>query len=725
MIAGDFEPETASALVETYFGEIAAGPEVSPRAPAPGALTEPVRVVHEDNFAQMPMLTMAWPTVALYHPDSYALDALSALLARGRTSPFYQVVVEEDTLAPAVNAGHPQRELAGQFELSARAFPGTDLDTLQASFDRAFDRFEADGVTNADLARITAGLETGFYNGISSVLGKSFQLANYSVLAGDPGFVTEDLRRLRAVTVDDVLRVYDEYIAGRPSVAASFVPRGDVDDALEGSRPAQIAAERIVAGAEGAVASASPAAVERTPSRIDRSTPPPLGVRPQLRTPEVWTTGLANAMRVYGIEHHELPLVQFSIRLAGGRLLDDPDRLGVANLMTDMLMEGTRSRTPEELEVAIEELGASITMTTSNEAITLRANTLTENYAATLALAEEILLEPRWDADAFELARERTISDIRQQASAPPAIGAAVFNRLVYGSDHILSQGPLGTVESVTALTLDDLRDSYAASFSPSVAVMHVAGDITQADVVGSLDSLTTRWPTHPVTIPDYPVPAPPTRPRLYFVDVPNAPQSVIIVGQMAMASTDESYYPATVMNHRLGGGITSRFFQRLRLERGYTYGANSRFRGQRLPGPFVGTTSVRANVTYESVALLKEILDGYGAGYTDADLAATRDELVRSNFRAFETLGALVDMLENITAYDLPLDYIGQREATIAAMTVEDVQALAGTHLDPARMLYVVVGDARTQLAQLADLGLGAPIVVDGDARPVETTRR
>ena len=145
-----------------------------------------------------------------------------------------------------------------------------------------------------------------------------------------------------------------------------------------------------MAGAEPAAAGIEPTPFERTPSRIDRSTPPALGERPQLRTPEVWTADLANGMRVSGVEHHELPLVQFSIRLEGGLRLDDPGRLGVANLITDMLMEGTRSRTPEELEVAIEELGASISLVTSNEAITLRANTLTQNYAATLALAEEI-----------------------------------------------------------------------------------------------------------------------------------------------------------------------------------------------------------------------------------------------------------------------------------------------------------------------------------------------
>jgi len=720
VIAGNFESAAARTLVDTYFGEIPAGTEVTPREPAPGVVTDTVRLVHEDNFAQLPMLTMTWPTVELYHPDSFALDALSALLAEGRTSPFYEVVVEEDTLAPSVDAGHPQRELAGQFSLSARAFPGTDLDTLLASFDRAFARFEDEGVSDGDLARITAGLETDFYNGISSVLGKSFQLANYNMLTGDPGFATEELRLLRAVTVDDVMRVYREYIAGQPYVATSFVPRGQADLALEGSRTAAVVEEDIVAGAEAAAAAADTAPIERTPSVIDRATAPPLGARPQLRLPDVWSTDLANGMRVYGIEHRELPLVQFSIRLPGGLLLDDPSRLGVANLVTDMLLEGTQSRSPEALEVAIDELGATITVVTSNEGITLRANTLVRNYAPTLALAEEILLEPRWDAEAFERVKERTISDIRQRASSPAAIAPAVFNRLVYGPDHILSNSALGTVESVSTLSLDDLRDYYAAGFSGASAVMHVVGDITQTEVVESLGSLTARWTGNPVTIPDYPLPAPPAAPQLYFVDVPNAPQSVISAGQMAVARTDDDYYPAVVMNHRLGGGITGRLFQRLRLERGYSYGASSSFRGQRLPGPFVMNTSVRANVTYESVALLKETLEGYGPGYTDEDLEATGDELVRGNLRAFETLGALVGMLQNISAYDLPPDYISRQEATIAEMTVEDIRALARTHLDHDRMVYVVVGDARTQLSRLADLGLGTPILVDGNGQRI-----
>lgn len=720
VVAGDFDPAQARGLIETYFGEIRPGAAIPRQAPAPGVIEQTMRLVHEDNFAQLPMLTMAWPTVEAYHPDSYALDALSALLADGRTSPFYQVVVEEDMLAPDVSAGHPQRELAGQFQLSARAFPDTDLDDVRASFDRAFERFESAGVSEADLQRITAGLETGFYGGIASVLGKSFQLANYSVLAGDPGFIGEDLRRLRAVTADDVMRVYRDYVAGRPHIATSFVPQGGLELALDGSATAEVVEEAIVSDAEPSAPVAAPDSFERTVSEIDRSTPPALAERPQLRVPDVWSAELANGMQVRGIEHRELPLVQFSIRLEGGRLLDPPSRPGVANLVSELLMEGTQARTPEELEVAIDTLGATITVGTSNEAVTLRATTLARNYRETLSLAEEILIEPRWDANAFELARDRTLSQIRQQEAAPTAISATVLNRLLYGPDHILSHNALGTRESVSAITVEELQAFYRDNFSPSVATMHVAGDIDQEAVIASLASLEERWPGHAVSVPEYPVPDAPETPQVYFVDVPNAPQSVISVGQMAMARTDPDYYPATVMNHRLGGGITSLLFQRLRLERGYSYGAGSSLRGGRVPGPFVASTSVRANVTYESMDLIKEILDGYESGYTAADLDASREELVRGNLRGFETLGALLSMLQNISAYDLPTDYISQQESTIADLTADDMRRLATTHLDPNRMTYVVVGDARTQFDRLGTLGLGTPVLVDRNAQPV-----
>ena len=147
----------------------------------------------------------------------------------------------------------------------------------------------------------------------------------------------------------------------------------------------------------------------------------------------------------------------------------------------------------------------------------------------------------------------------------------------------------------------------------------------------------------------------------------------MIRFGYPALAQTDEDYYPATVINFRLGGGgFSSQLLQELRESKGYTYGIGSSFQGTDIPGPFVIGSSVRSNVTYESAALVKDIMENYADGYNQEDLEATQNFMLKSNARAFETLFAKIRMLQNISTYNLPYDYVSKREAIVRDMTVD-----------------------------------------------------
>jgi zinc protease len=202
-------------------------------------------------------------------------------------------------------------------------------------------------------------------------------------------------------------------------------------------------------------------------------------------------------------------------------------------------------------------------------------------------------------------------------------------------------------------------------------------------------------------------------------VDVPNASQSVLRIGYLALAASDDLYWPATVMNFRLGGGgFASDLTQELREGRGYTYGIGSGFSGSELPGPFQIASGVRSNVTYESLQLIKDIVEGFGPTYDAADLEATQSFLLRANARAFETLGAKLGVLRDVSAYGVEPDYLLRREQVVREMTVERVRDLAGRFLDPEAMIWLVVGDARTQLPRLGRLGLGDPVLLDREGR-------
>lgn len=425
-------------------------------------------------------------------------------------------------------------------------------------------------------------------------------------------------------------------------------------------------------------------------------------------------------MRIYGIEHKELPLVDFSLTLKGGMLLDEPGKVGVANLMTDIMMEGTKNKTPLELQEAIEALGATIRMSTADETIVIQANTLSSKLEQTYALFEEMLLEPRWDEKEFARIKQETIETINRRNVDPASVAEKVHRKLIYGPGHILSHPTLGEPAVVEKITLDDLKAFYERNYSPSVSHIAVVGNISKDKAIKLFSALERKWPAQEVKFTDYPAPPPVEKSRLYFVDMPGAKQSQIRIGYLALPYTHPDYYAATVMNYKLGGSFNGILNLILREEKGYTYGARSAFIGTSVPGPFVAYAGVRSNATLESVQIFKDEMAKYRQGLADEDFAFTKSALLNANALRFETLGALRGMLDQIALYGLPFDYIKQQERTVAEMSKARHQALAQQYVDPERMIYLVVGDAATQLEGLKQLGWGDPILLDKDGNPV-----
>jgi zinc protease len=710
-IAGDFDIDQATAWVNKYFSEIKRGDAIPNMEKQPVTLSETKKLYYEDNFARVPQLTLTWPSVYQYHPDSYALEVLATYLAQGKKAPLYKVLVEYKKLTDGVSAFQYNSEIAGQFMMQVTAFSDVNLQEVLTGIEEGLAKFEAEGISKADLDRIKSGQETDFYNGLSSVLGKGFQLAQYEIFAGDPGFVNQDVKNILAVTSEDVMRVYNQYVKGKNYVATSFVPKEQKALALTDSKLADVVEEPIVEGAEESFDASIVAEYEKTPSSFDRSIEPPYGESPDVKVPEVWKDELSSGIELYGIENNEVPLVQFQIQLKGGMLLENADKIGVSNLLADLLTKGTATKTPEQLETAIETLGASINAFAGNESIVISGNTLAKNYDKTMALVQEILLEPRWDEKEFELLKQSALSQIERQKAQPNSIAANEFDKLIYGENHILSHDNLGTKSSVNAITIDDLKAYYDFYFSPNIAKIHVVGAISKDNVSKSLVGLNSNWKPKNIDFPEISDPVAPAASKVYFYDVPGAKQSVIRFGYPALTATDADYYPASLLNYRLGGGgFASQLTQQLREGKGYTYGIGSEFSGSTIKGPFTIRSGVRSNVTYESSSLVKEILENYGKNYTENDLEITKGYMIKSNARAFETLRSKLGMLTNISNYGYTDDYAKQREAIVKAMTVDDIKALADKYLNPDKMIYLVVGDAKSQLNKLEGLGFGKP---------------
>ena len=712
VISGDIEKDEVKEMVDKYFGEIPRGEEVAKRKPMPVTLGSTKRLYHEDNFARAPRLTMVFPTVERFSKDSYALDFLGELLAGTKKSPLYTVLVKDKKLTSNVSARSNSQELTGSFQITVTANPGVNLTDVEKAIFEGLDKFEQEGFTDEDLTRIKIENETSFVRQFESVENKSFALAQYTMETGDPEYYRKDLANIQAVTMADVKNVYEKYIKGKNYVETSFVPRGEVNLVTEGSQDAGIVEEDVTNAAEVQEVAGVEEPIVKTPTKLDRSTKPAIGPDPEVTIPKPWTSSLANGMKIWGIEQTELPLVQYAIVLEGGQVMDPVEKAGLTNLVAAMMNEGTKNKTPEELEDAIGLLGANIRISSGKEDITINVSTLVKNFEKTLDLVEEMLLEPRWDEEQYALVKNRTINGLVRNASDPTYLASNTLNKLMFG-DNILAFDGSGTEGSVNMISIDDLKEYYAKNFSPSVSRFLVVGDIDQKRVEKALQGLGEKWQPKEVAMPEINVQGPPEKSQIFFVDVPGAKQSVISIGTPSIPRTDPDYYAAYVANYKLGGSFNGLFNLILREEKGFTYGARSNFNGAKNFGSFVASSQVRTNSTLESVEIFKTEMEKYRENIPQEYVDFTKSALMKGNALRFETTRNLLGMLNTMTEYNLPVDYIKQEEAFVKNLTADEILGYVRKYINPERMYYVVVGDAKTQLKDLEKVGLGKPVLV------------
>jgi len=714
-IAGDFEIDDMKALVEKYFGSLPSPGKVEERKPMPVTLAETKRLYHEDNFARAPMLTMVFPTIERYSKDSYALNYLGEILSGSKKAPLYTVLVKDKKLTSGVRAMNRSQELAGEFTISVTANPGVSLAEVENAIFEAFEKFENEGFTENDLIKIKAGDETQYYNSFSSVQGKAFQFADYNIFTGNPEFYKDDLANAQAVTMDDIKAVYEKYIKGKNFVLTSFVPRGQPELIAENSVKADIVEEDLANAAEVVYEGGEEEEIVKSATTFDRTVMPPYGPDPELTIPPVWTASLSNGMKIWGIEQNEIPIINYSLVLDGGHLLDQPEKSGTANLVATLMNSGTKNKTPEELEEAIALLGASIRISAGNEDISINVTTLSKNFEKTVALVQEMILEPRWDMEEFDLSKSRLINGFQRNKANPSYLASSTLNELIFGENSLLAISSSGDENTVPGITIEDLKEYYDKNFSPSVTRVLVAGDINKERFEAALSGLNEAWAPKDVIIPEFDPPVSPEESKIYFVDVPGAKQSVIYIGAPALPRGSADFYPLTVVNHKLGGASLSGIFNTiLREEKGFTYGAGSRVSGARNYGLFTASSMVRTNATHESVEIFKTEMEKYREGVPQEYIDFTKDAIIKGNVRRFETLRGLQQMLDEISAYDLPFDYVKQEETFVKNLTIDKHREIAQKYIDPGKMYYVVVGDAQTQMKALGDLGLGAPIPVN-----------
>ncbi len=452
-----------------------------------------------------------------------------------------------------------------------------------------------------------------------------------------------------------------------------------------------------------------------------RATAPPAGPPRPYHFPNVMRHTLENGLKILVAENHSAPLVAVRALVGSGADHDNAELAGLASMTAELLDEGAGARDAIRLAEDMGLLGATLVTGTDWDASYVSIDVLSKNFSKSLAIFTDVIRRPTLPAPALERVRSERLMELLQQREEPAAIAGKRFSNLLYGTGTY-GNSVLGTSESVSRLSIDDVRRFYSRNFVPNNTAVIIAGDITVSSIITAMHTLFDDWKRGPN--PERPAitPAPIERSRIYLVDRPNAVQSEIRVGHIGVPRSCGDYFPLTVMNALLGGVFNSRINLNLRERHGYTYGARSAFAFRRQAGPFVVSAPVRNEVTLESVSeVLSELRRIRTGDIERRELEDTKNYLAGVFPATVQSSSDIAGRLMDMELYDLPHDYFDRYRENIAAVSANDVARVAQKYIDPDRALIVIVGNAQQIREPLGSLGYPVQdLDVDGNLLPV-----
>lgn len=691
-IAGDFNTADALNMIDKYFGAITPCPEVKKlRVPAVTIATDKYTAYKDNTY--FPLNLRVFPTVPQYHRDEPALDLLGTMMGSGNNSIFYKNFVKSK-IAVQADASHASDELSGEFTIEIFAFPPEDLNLeklftdLDAKVKSTIEEFGSTGITDEALARAKGQIESRAYSQLNSVFGKNATISEWERLLGKSSNVSEEIDRYNKVTKDDITRVFNKYIKGSGAAVLNTYPIFDPKDSVKSVNP--YAGRTFPENPEYKGLSYKP--VE---DKFDRAVRPTAGAAKTVAVPVFFSSKLKNGLGVSGTKYNETPEITISITMEGGSLVLKPNelkKLGVAELTANMLNEGTKNFTTEEISSQLDVLGSDITFSAGKSSTNIRVNCLKKNLDATLKILEEKLLNPGFREEDFKLAKKQYKEGVMNESKSANATAEKLFSYSLYGNT-VMGLSP--TVKSINSIELEDVKDYYNKYYSPSVSNLVIVGDIDEKEVMAKLDFL-NKWEAKAVEIQPIIEPVTPTEPRFFISHKNLAPSSVITMGYPSLKfDATGDYYKNRIANFVFGGAFNSRLNLNLREDKGYTYGIRSGFFGGKYTGVFQISSSVKRISTALSLAeIIKEFNKYEKEGITDAELEYTKSALLNTEAISYENPFQKASFLSTIQRYNLDKDYTVKQNQILKNMTKDELNQQIKKYFNSNQLTTVVVGD-------------------------------
>ena len=717
VLSGDIDAATAKPMVEKWFGAIPRGPEVRKVAAGPVTLAAAVRREMKDQVPQTKIYRV-WSGPGTNDPDAATLDLGMRVLGGLASSRLDNDLVKGRQLATSVSASVQQFEQVSFIQIELEVKDGVDVKQAEAALDEDIAKLMAEGPTADEMQRAATSAVSGQINSLEQVggfSGKGAQLAEGLLYSGDPGQYKKDLVRIANLTAPEVQGALGRWLS-RPVYALTVSPgaRTEKGEALGGW------------GDEAATALPRADAKKAPPKLVTgpKRTAPPVEPVGDLAFPAIERATLSNGIPVVLARRTAVPTVLVNLSFDAGFSADAQDSPGTQSLMMGLLDEGTQSLNGIQIAEQQERLGARLSAAAGLDSSMVQLNALTANLQPSLDLLAEVVRRPAFRTEDVARVRDQQLADIAQSNASPRSLATRLLNPLLYGPSHPYGQpgDGLGDAKSVAALTPAALRGAHDKWLRPDSMTITVVGDISMEQLRPMLEASFGDWrapaSAKPVKHLDTAIPAP--KPRIVLIDRPNSPQSVIVAGRvLPLTGRDQDQEALNLANEVLGNGFLSRLNMDLREDKGWSYGVRSAVASPKGPRTLVLIAPVQADRTSDSIALLLADMQLFPAkrGVEPVELARVTDGNIRGLPNKFETNGQVLGAILSNELLGRPDDYYATLATRYRGIDATAINAAAGTYLQPAGLVFIVVGDRKVVEPQLRKLGL--PIEI---ASPVDS---
>ncbi|MDW8020549.1 MAG: pitrilysin family protein [Chloroherpetonaceae bacterium] len=444
---------------------------------------------------------------------------------------------------------------------------------------------------------------------------------------------------------------------------------------------------------------------EYYPEPLDRSKPP-ISAQPICATfPDWFETVLPNGLKVMVYEQPAAPLVSIRLYVKAGSI-DEGARHKAAMVAFAMLLQGTTSRTADEIAEEVDFIGAELGAWAGLDHSLVSLSVMPKYLKQGLALMSDVVLHPAFAEKELEFVRQQSLNRLRFSKSDAGRLASDAFAQQVY-FPHPYSYPVLGTVQSLTALTEADVREFYSTFAVPNNSVLIATGNLKSEDFVAQLTEAFGTWQAKPLATTKRAQPNLRNAPKVILVQKDGAVQSVLMIGHLSIERAHPDYLKCYVLNTILGGYFGSRLNLSVREKQGYAYSIRSTFDAKREAGDFNISTQVRKDVTrLATTEILSQVHTLLEQGVREEELQAVKNYLSGNFVIQNESPETILSRLATVELYGLDRQYYKTFQANIQALTLDDVHKTAKMYIQPERFVFVIVGEVKAMQKEVADLG-------------------